>query len=60
MDTLYNKKLKLLNRNLKLSNTKYNELPVEKEYYTSDHNYRSNEKKKNQNQNIVAKTKEKN
>ena len=45
MDTLYNKKLKLLNRNLKLSNTKYNELPVEKEYYTSDHNYRSNEKK---------------
>ena len=45
MDTLYNKKLKLLNRNLKLSNTKHNELPIEKEYYTSDHNYRSNEKK---------------
>ena len=55
MDTLYNKKLKLLNRNLKLSNTKHNELPIEKEYYTSDHNYRSNEKK-HQNQNIATKT----
>ena len=34
MDVLYNKKLNLMNMNLKLGNNKTKELPVQKEYYT--------------------------